>query len=202
MRAEVHSYPPMPPHTLNVLIGSELTDKEWAEEITTEGLLGEENTEESDELLPHLSVLASHGFDGPHTIKLRGSMQGKEVVLMVDSGATHCFVSEGVIREFRWPVNKELKLDVVLGDGSRIKTLGVCSNLPITLNGVVYQVMCYIFPLKEIDIILGVSRLATLGDIKANWASRTLTLTEGHSSKSYRVIRPWCARHWKTRGCN
>lgn len=37
-----------------------------------------------------------------------------------------------------------------------------------------FTISCYIFPLSSVDLILGVSWLETLGDVKANWKNSTM----------------------------
>lgn len=43
-----------------------------------------------------LSRLSSNGFDGPQTCKLISQLNGRSLMTMIDSGASHCFISEQV----------------------------------------------------------------------------------------------------------
>lgn len=52
-----------------------------------------DETEEPEFLNLDLSQLTSRGFDGPQTMKLKGQVHESEVLIMVDSGASHCFIS-------------------------------------------------------------------------------------------------------------
>lgn len=67
-----------PPKTLKVLV---FVDEEVD---TTEGLIGE-----TDEL--QLSEMSSNGLDSSQTMKLFGQIDRFKVLVMVDSGASHCF---------------------------------------------------------------------------------------------------------------
>ncbi|KAH6794829.1 hypothetical protein C2S52_005306 [Perilla frutescens var. hirtella] len=59
---------------------------------------------------------------------------------------------------------------IVLGDGTRIWTCGVCKAVPFIISDCTFYITCYVFPLRSVDVILGVSWLAQLGDVVANWA--------------------------------
>lgn len=54
------------------------------------------------------------------------------------------------------------------------------------LDNHTFYIDCYIFPLSGVIIILGVSWLATLGDVTANWAN--LTMEFQISGKSIRLL--------------
>lgn len=51
---------------------------------------------------PEVSLNSVIGLSNPKTMKLRGRVKGREVVVMVDPGATHNFVSKAVVEELGW----------------------------------------------------------------------------------------------------
>lgn len=63
---------------------------------------------------------------------------------------------------------------MVLGDGTRVLSMGVCRDVPVSVAEHTFHITCYVFPLCSMDMILGVSWLATLGDVMANWSSLTM----------------------------
>ncbi|XP_057806177.1 uncharacterized protein LOC131021105 [Salvia miltiorrhiza] len=164
-----------PPKTLQVLIGDE--DDEQSDELQQpQGVsLEEKELEEAAELQQlQLSELTSFGFDGPQTMKLFGRVGDTRLLLMVDNGASHCFVSEKVARKLNWQIEPTTSFSVVLGDGSRVRTGGICKDVPLTLDTETFYISCYVFPICSVDMILGVSWLATLGEVKANWRNLTM----------------------------
>ena len=51
---------------------------------------------------------------------------GKAAVALVDSGATHCFLSAELVAKFELPVKPGGSMDVTLADGSQISALHMC----------------------------------------------------------------------------
>ncbi|KAF2287440.1 hypothetical protein GH714_040459 [Hevea brasiliensis] len=48
-------------------------------------------------------------------------------------------------------------------DMDRVQSIGVCHDVKINLGNLEISVDCYVFPLRDVDLILGVAWLATLG---------------------------------------
>ncbi|KAL6508768.1 hypothetical protein OROHE_021327 [Orobanche hederae] len=163
-----------PPKTLHVMVGGDEDDPE--DDSNLDDALPNE-TELEEQTLFHqlqLSELSLHGFDGPQTMKLIGRVDDTRVNVMIDSGASHCFVSEQVAAKLKLNIEPTTLFSVVLGDGTRVRAGGICKNVPLRLDSGSFSISCYVFPLSNVDIILGVSWLATLGDVTANWKNLTM----------------------------
>lgn len=93
---------------------------------------------------------------------------------MVDSGASYCFISEALAERLRLTPEKSRKPTIYLGDGQLRSSVGFCAGLVLCVNESKFDISCYVFPLGGVDIILGVSWLATLGDVRTNWANMTM----------------------------
>ena len=63
---------------------------------------------------------------------------------------------------------------MTLGDGQKIRGMGVCKKVEIELQGILFQQNFLPFNLGHIDVILGVEWLQNLGDVKANWGAQTM----------------------------
>ena len=71
-------------------------------------------------------MFALGGITGPKTMKFYGRIKGVEVVVMVDSGASHCFVNETTIGRLGLHKTSTGSFGVRLGGGSRSVSMGVC----------------------------------------------------------------------------
>uniref|UniRef100_A0A8R7QLF3 Uncharacterized protein n=1 Tax=Triticum urartu TaxID=4572 RepID=A0A8R7QLF3_TRIUA len=53
----------------------------------------EQDTDSDDEQLMSISKMATTGETTPRTVRLLGHIEGREVLILVDSGSSHSFVS-------------------------------------------------------------------------------------------------------------
>ncbi|KZV39307.1 peroxidase 64 [Dorcoceras hygrometricum] len=112
-------------------------------------------------------------------MKFLGSIEGREVVVMVDSGASHNFVSRKLVTELGLPVDESVKFGVCLGDGGRVPCHGLCKGLIVDLHSCVVEVDSYAFQLGGVDLILGVDWLRTLGEVVTNWELMHMSFSIG-----------------------
>ncbi|XP_042024271.1 uncharacterized protein LOC121771535 [Salvia splendens] len=161
-----------PPKTLQVLVGNEDDDPgetfhDAEDEQNHETEADTDDIQEMQHL--QLSELTSNGLDNYQTMKLFGRIGERHVKIMIDSGASHCFISEEAVRKMKLPVTPTSKFSVTLGNGTRVRAGGICREVPLWIESNVFIITCYVFPLSNVDLILGVSWLANLGEVKANW---------------------------------
>lgn len=74
---------------------------------------------------------------------------------MVDSGATHCFISDKVVQQLQWPIHDASRFTEVLGDETTVRTQGLCRDMLIS-NAETYSISCCKFLLSSVDVILRV----------------------------------------------
>ena len=131
--------------------------------------------DEKQELMLHVMK----GVAEPHTFKIRGSIDGLTVVALIDSGASHNFLSKETATKLGLNGEKERSFWVRLGDGRKRQTNGVCRAVTLSLGGVDLLVDFHIFPLGGVDVILGFSWLRTLGNISFNWDNLSMEFKYG-----------------------
>ena len=49
-------------------------------------------------------------------MKLKGQLSGKAVIILIDSGSTHCFMDAQVVKELKLPVTKVNPVAVLVAD--------------------------------------------------------------------------------------
>ncbi|XP_051122326.1 uncharacterized protein LOC127245468 [Andrographis paniculata] len=125
--------------------------------------------------LGNLPLYLMAGFTGPCTMKIKGLLQDKSVIVLIDSGASHNFISYSIVTEMGLLTEPTGKFGVTLGDGRCLECQGVCPGLQITLDGCIVQADCYAFPLGGVDVILGVAWLKTLGNAQVNWHTMSMS---------------------------
>lgn len=93
---------------------------------------------ECEKQLMELSMNAYLGIDTPTTTKIRGRIGLQEVVIMIDSGATHNFLVPHVVMKAKLPLQSEKRFQVLLGTGVVVESLGVCPQVPFMIQDTLF----------------------------------------------------------------
>lgn len=132
----------------------------------------QEAAEPNDEMalaVMELAMTTTNGLTGTKALKMLGRMKGAQVVVLVDCGATHNFVSLDLVERLDLPTQRVLPYLVTLGDGRRVKSDSQCPNVLLEIQGMEIVQTFYPFQLGNVDVVLGIDWLATLGETQMNW---------------------------------
>ena len=107
-------------------------------------------------------------------MKVRDTIMSREVVVLIDSGASPNYILDDLVLELRISQTLTQEFEVQMGNGDEIRALGVCRGLRLHL--VEMNVVADFFPLKlgALDIVWGFQWLATMGDLLMNWGNLCL----------------------------
>lgn len=158
-----------------------LVDEE--EEDDTDGGSTEPPLSPIEELLTEVSLNSVVGISNPKTMKLRGKIEGKEIIVLIDPGATHNFISLNLVKLLGLVIEDSGGFGVSLGNGEMIKGNGVCKEVSVQLDG--RLVVCEEFLPLELgasDVILGIKWLETLGPVTTNWKTQVMQFELGGSN--------------------
>ncbi|KAK4276164.1 hypothetical protein QN277_019141 [Acacia crassicarpa] len=89
--------------------------------------------------------------------------------MLVDSGSTHNFISESLVRELALPTTTISTFGVQIVDGSIVRCNKLCKAVDIHLPGLNIQEDFFPFSLAGSDLVLGIQWLASLNTHQANW---------------------------------
>ncbi|XP_052728288.1 uncharacterized protein LOC108338275 [Vigna angularis] len=145
-----------------------------------------------------LSAFSAGGLTQPKTLKLQGKVGGKDVLILIDSGVSHNFVSRRLVEELQLAQEDTPPYQVSLGDGRKKRTSGCCPKVVVDMGGVAIGEKFYLFDLGGVDMILGVEWLAKLGEITLNWRESTMAfdhagkrvVVKGDPKLDKRVVEP------------
>ncbi|XP_010523379.1 PREDICTED: uncharacterized protein LOC104801738 isoform X2 [Tarenaya hassleriana] len=131
-------------------------------------ILAEEVMETGEEFA-ELSLNSVVGLTSPKTLKIRGSVGDQEVVILIDSGATHNFISLKLMTKLKLRPEGNTQFGVSLGTGMKVKGKGVCKAVRLQLQHI--EVVEDFLPLElgSADMILGVQWLQKLGKVQMDF---------------------------------
>ncbi|KAD6454476.1 hypothetical protein E3N88_09182 [Mikania micrantha] len=117
--------------------------------------------------LESAGVISSSG--GVKTLQFEGTLQSIPVNLMVDSGATHNFISRRLVRALGLPVSSFSGIHITLGDGYSIFVTEQCLQLPVSIGSFQFLLDVLVFDTGNLDLILGMAWLVSLGEVVHDW---------------------------------
>ena len=143
-------------------------------------------TEEAPEGLVELSMNSVVGLNGPKTMKVRGRIGNKDVIVLIDSGASHNFISTVLVEQLNLPTTATEGYGVVMGTGTAVQGRGICRGVAVTLAEL--EVVEDFLPLElgSSDLILGVQWLGSLGTTSTNWQTLTMKFKVGGKAVTIR----------------
>lgn len=123
----------------------------------------------TEEIPTKVSLNSVIGLSSPKTMKLLGKIGNREVIVMIDPGATHNFISLVTVEKLGIVVEESSSFGVSLGNGDAIRGKGVCRQVGLKLAGGTVMVKNFLpLQLGNSDLILGVQWLEKLGTVVIN----------------------------------
>ena len=128
-----------------------------------------------------LSVNSVVGLSSPKTIKLLGEIKGEGVIVMIDSGATHNFISVEMVWKWGMEVERATSYGVVLGAGLTVKAEGIYRGVELKLLGLTMIEDFFPLELGSSNIIMGLQWLESLGVTYTNWKTKVMRFNVGET---------------------
>ena len=95
-----------------------------------------ETQQEEVEEVTELSLKSMVGLSTPRTMKVKGKIAQHKVVVLIDCGATHNFISTKLVQELELPLECTSEYGILMGTGATIKGKGVCRGFILTLQNI------------------------------------------------------------------
>ncbi|XP_058771346.1 uncharacterized protein LOC131644773 [Vicia villosa] len=141
-----------------------------------------ENEEEDEDVEAECKIIGVLGSMGEfHTMKIGGKIAGIEVVVLIDSGASHNFISPKITTALGLQITPMAAKTIRLGDGHKVLSKGLCEGVRISLGSQIFVIDALVLELGGLDVVLGVSWLSTLGKVVVDWKDLSMQfLYEGN----------------------
>lgn len=113
-------------------------------------------------------------------------IKGKSQTAIIDSGAATSIITKALLDRLGYEIDRPSKLVVVTANGARTKSLGIVSNLPITLGKIDTPTSFQVLESKDEVLILGNEWLRENNAVM-DWKQSMLTIQGGQWTERIRV---------------
>ncbi|KAL8103703.1 hypothetical protein AgCh_028050 [Apium graveolens] len=148
--------------------------------ISVESRGDEEPDHVDEDAHPEISLNSVVGITSPKTFKLKGEVNGSPVIIMIDPGATHNFISVETMTNLGIECISSKCFGVSLGTGDTVLSQGECKSVVLQVQGLTIVENFLPIALGNSDMILGLQWLEKLGTMSSNWKTQTIKFKLGN----------------------
>jgi hypothetical protein len=113
-----------------------------------------ELTEESEESA-EITLYALLGSTSPSTMRVVACINGKKVVVLIDTGRTHNFLDCDLAKSLRFGIDISSCFEVKVANGEVIRTKGECKDIQFKVQDLELKVNFNLLSLGGCGIVLG-----------------------------------------------
>lgn len=110
-----------------------------------------------------ISKLATTGQTTPCIVRLLGLIDDHEVLILVDSGSSHSFISDAVAEKFADRISKMAPVAIKVADGGILSCLGYIQGCKWTTQRHAFTTDLRVLPLGCYDMVIGMDWLKSCG---------------------------------------
>jgi hypothetical protein len=124
------------------------------------------------EIVPDPAQISLHALMGhsiPQTLRLTGHIKTTPVAILVDSGSTHNFIQDRIVKQLNLKPQPTQPFQVLVGNGEELTCDTMCMQTSLMLGQHNFLVDLFVLPLSGAEIVLGVQWLKTLGPVLTDY---------------------------------
>lgn len=134
----------------------------------------------------HISFHALLGQLAPETLRVKGHVNGHEVITLIDMGRTHNFVQAKMVRFLKLKTQPTKLLHVMIGNGNELTCQQVCKGARVTIQGQYFVVDLHVMAIGGADLVLGLAWMKNLGPIVTDYSLLTMKFMKEDQSIEYK----------------
>ena len=123
----------------------------------------------------HLSSFSYWGFTTHQTLKVCGTINDREVIILVDPVPEANFLSSKLVSSLGLPLLQLCPFRVEVGNGAIEQGVGGCENVVIQVQGITIVENFFVMELGRSEVVLGAGWIASLGKFEGDYGSLTLS---------------------------
>lgn len=123
-----------------------------------------------------ISIQAMSGSTGNCTLKLLGAIKGRTVSILVDSGSTHNFIPQALVKQLQLTTAPCNSFDITVANGERILCSTVLEEVQWQMSNQKFSSRMNVIPLGGYDIILGVKWMSDVSPVTFDYKDQSITI--------------------------
>ncbi|KAL4332246.1 hypothetical protein GQ457_07G001740 [Hibiscus cannabinus] len=147
------------------------------ESTLEEDTLNQETEEEQEEGTLEISMNAHTGSVGYSTIRIQGTIKGKPLSILVDSGNTHSFITSGWAKE-GLELQQTNPLIITVANGEKLQSNEKARQLQWKMQGRDFFHDFRVLQMGGMDMVLGVDWMRTFSPILMDFKQITLSFNK------------------------
>ncbi|KAK1646376.1 hypothetical protein QYE76_064181 [Lolium multiflorum] len=132
-----------------------------------------------------LSLNAVSGTDNGETMKLRALVGNQVMILLIDSGSTHTFITHSFATRAECPISPAASVPVKIANGHIMTSDSQVVGLQWWTQGHTFQTDMRILELGAYDAVLGMDWLKSCGKMSVDWTLKSMEFV--HDDKEIRI---------------
>ena len=164
----------MEPEPLLQILPSAITRDVFSEDDKVE-LLEDAPNVAVHTLSLHLSSFNYWGFTTHQTLKVRGTINDREVIILVDPRVKANFLSSKLVSSLGLPLLQLCLFQVEVGNSAIERGVGGCENVLIQVQGITIVENFFVMELRRLEVVLEAGWIASLGKFEGDYGSLTLS---------------------------
>lgn len=129
-----------------------------------------------------LSAAAVQESVSSRSILFLGTIQGMEVLVLIDSGSSHSFISTTLASKLQGASIVSPAVSVKVSNGDMAQCDTQFSALTWSVQGYEFHSNFKVFPLLHYDVIVGMHWLEAHSPMRVHWLQKWLSITYSHST--------------------
>jgi hypothetical protein len=132
--------------------------------------------EDFSQLSMCLSEAALQGTDSPKSMRLWGKIQGHDILILVDSGSTHTFISTGMSHKMQGQSALPKSMRVKVANGAWVACESQFLNAAWEIQHCRFVSDLRVLQLQHYDMVLGFDWLEKFSPMRLHWAQKWIAI--------------------------
>jgi hypothetical protein len=152
---------------------------EFGEVLSDEAVLALDLLQEETvpEACCHISVAALAGSEAPKNMRIRATVGDQIMILLVDSGSSHTFVSKAFTERANCTLSEAKAVSVKVANDQLMQSRAQVLGLQWTYEGHTFSDDMRLLDIGAYDAILGMDWLDSCSPMYCHWARKVLRVT-------------------------